>query len=75
MSKCCTCARSTFQCRCSKNFLFQTGFGWQQVFPMEFLGAMVVQLFLFYWHANEIILEVNDNVVYKQKLLHNIVLY
>nr|XP_022917715.1 odorant receptor 49b-like [Onthophagus taurus] len=33
------------------------GFGWQQLFVLEYLSAMFVQLFLFYWHANEIILE------------------
>nr|UTQ11396.1 odorant receptor 2 [Holotrichia oblita] len=34
-----------------------SGVGWQQMFALEFLCAMLVQLFLFYWHANEIILE------------------
>ncbi|GJQ70816.1 hypothetical protein Trydic_g743 [Trypoxylus dichotomus] len=34
-----------------------SGVGWQQLFALEFLVAMLIQLFLFYWHANEIILQ------------------
>ncbi|KAK9729883.1 7tm Odorant receptor [Popillia japonica] len=34
-----------------------SGVGWQQMFALEFLIAMLIQLFLFYWHANEIMLQ------------------